>query len=277
MAGKARIKIDDAPLPAVNAVSRDKRENSFSPVKPVSNAIDILRYLNKLRRPATVTQIARQLEINPSTCFSILRTLVWEGLLEFDGHAKSYEVGTGMTKLAEAALSERQRLEALKPEFRSVAERYGVTMMLWRRSGEDRMLLVSTENCSGNVQIHLPTGQRLPLLLGASGRAAAGHLGLTKLQIRQKFQSLRWSRPLPFEDYWRDVQTAARRGWAYDDGYYKAGVMTVAVPVFDGVNRVSHILVAIMFRGQLELKAIERLGSRLIRLSSELTHELFPK
>ena len=63
-----------------------------------------------------MTQIARQLAINPSTCFAILRTLVWEGMLEFDGHAKAYEVGTGVTKLAEAALSERQRLEALKRE-----------------------------------------------------------------------------------------------------------------------------------------------------------------
>jgi len=171
---------------------------------------------------------------------------------------KPTEVGTGVTKLAEAALSERQRLEALKPEFRSVAERYGVTMMLWRRAGEDRMLLVLTENCFGNVQIHLPTGQRLPLLLGASGRAAASHLGLTKAEIKQKFQSLRWSRALSFEEYWLDVQTAAKRGWAYDDGHYKAGVMTVAVPVFDGGNRVSHILVA---------KQLVRLNSLLSPMS----------
>jgi DNA-binding IclR family transcriptional regulator len=277
MAGRAKIKNDDAPRTAGNGAGREKRAATFTPVKPVTNAIEILRYLNKLRRPATVTQIARQLAINPSTCFAILRTLVWEGMLEFDGHAKAYEVGTGVTKLAEAALSERQRLEALKPEFRSVAERYGVTMMLWRRSGEDRMLLVMTENCSGNVQIHLPTGQRLPILLGASGRAAASHLGFNKAEIRQKFQSLRWMRPLPFEEYWSDVQIAAKRGWAYDDGYYKAGVMTVATPVFDSGNRVSHILVAIMFRGQLQAKAIERLGARLAGLSRELTHELYPK
>jgi DNA-binding IclR family transcriptional regulator len=277
MAVRARIKNDDVPRMAGNGAGREKRAAAFMPVKPVSNAIEILRYLNKLRRPATVTQIARQLAINPSTCFAILRTLVWEGMLEFDGHAKAYEVGAGVTKLAEAALSERQRLEALKPEFRSVAERYGVTMMLWRRSGEDRMLLVMTENCSGNVQIHLPTGQRLPILLGASGRAAASHLGFDKAEIKQKFQSLRWMRPLPFEEYWSDVQIAAKRGWAYDDGHYKAGVMTVATPVFDSGNRVSHILVAIMFRGQLQAKAIERLGARLVGLSRELTHELYPK
>jgi DNA-binding IclR family transcriptional regulator len=250
---------------------------AFKTVKPVSNAIEIIRYLNKLRRPATVTQIARQLAINPSTCFAILRTLVVEGLLDFDRRAKAYEVGVGVTKLAEAALSERQRLEALKPEFRSAAERYGVTIMIWRRSGEDRMLLVSTENSSANVQIHLPTGQRLPLLLGASGRAAASHLGLGKAEIKQKFQSLRWSRPLSFEEYWRDTCVAAKRGWAVDDGYYKAGAMTVAAPVFDAVGRVSHILVAIMFCGQHEPKSVERLGSRLVLLSGELANELFPR
>jgi DNA-binding IclR family transcriptional regulator len=275
MATKAKIKNETAQPPATDPSGKE-REVSLKLVKPVSNALDILRYLNKLRRPATVTQIARALCLNPSTCFAILRTLVWEGLLDFDKRAKAYEVGLGVTKLAEAEQGERQSLETLKPEFRSLAERYGVTIMLWRRSGEDRMLLISVENCSGNVQIHLPTGQRLPLLLGATGRAAASHLGLTKKEIKLKFQSLRWSRPLPFEQYWRDVGVAAKRGWAFDDGYYKAGAMTVAVPVFDSMSRVSHILVAIMFSGQHELSSIERIGLRLVRLSGELSSELFP-
>jgi len=276
MAVRTRTRSDASRLEVINTPAQT-REVSFKLVKPIANAVGILRYLNKLRRPATVTQIARELSINPSTCYAILRTLVWEGLLDFDKRAKTYEVGLGVTKLAEAEQGERQSLEALKPEFRSLAERYGATIMLWRRSGEDRMLLVSVENCSGKVQIHLPTGQRLPLLLGATGRAAASHLGLTKAEIKQKFQSLRWSRPLPFEQYWRDVCVAAKRGWAFDDGYYKAGAMTIAVPVFDHLTRVSHILVAIMFSGQHELRAIERIGSRLVGLSGELSAELFPK
>jgi len=243
-------------------------------VKPVSNAIEIVRYLSKVRQPATVTQVARQLSINPSTCFNILRTLVWEGLIDFDEPSKSYTVGLGVVKLAEGALSERERLASLQQKIHEVAERYGVTLLLWRRIGDDRMLLVSVENSSADLQIHLRTGQRLPLLLGATGRVVASHLGLTRQQLKEKFRLLRWARRLSFDEFWRDVQTAVQRGWAVDDGFFGVGATTVAAPVFDRAGRVSHSLVAIMFRGQHDQTSIKRIAHDLIRLSGALSTAL---
>jgi DNA-binding IclR family transcriptional regulator len=163
-------------------------------VKPVSNAIDIIRYLSKSKQPATVTRLARQLSLNPSTCFNILRTLVWEGLIDFNEAAKSYSVGLGILKLAEGALSEGERLVSMKKNMHELAESYRVTLLLWRRVGDDRMLLVSVENSSADLQIQLRTGQRLPLLLGATGRVFASHLGLTKQELKARFRVLRWAR-----------------------------------------------------------------------------------
>jgi len=240
-------------------------------VKPISNAIDIIRHLSKIRQPATVTQLARELSINPSTCFNILRTLLWEGLVDFDQPSKSYTVGMGVVKLAEGALSDRDRLQSFKPKIHEVAERFGVTLLLWRRVGDERMLLVLVENSSADLQIHLRTGQRLPLLLGATGRVVASHLGLTKLEIRERFRALRWARRLSFEEYWRDVQVAAVRGWAVDDGCFGAGTTTVAAPVFDSAGRVSHSLVAIMFRSQHDQATMKRMARDLIGLSGDLS------
>jgi DNA-binding IclR family transcriptional regulator len=239
-------------------------------VKPVSNAISILRHLSKSHQPATVTQLARQLSINPSTCFNLLRTLVWENLVDFDEPSKSYSVGLGVVKLAEGTLTEADRLLSLKPRMREVAERFHVTLLLWRRVGDDRMLLVSVENSSADLQIHLRTGQRLPLLIGATGRVVASHLGLSKQQLKDKFRLLRWARRLGFEEYWRDVQTAGERGWAVDDGYFGTGTTTVAAPIFDRAGRASHSIVAIMFRDQHDSAAIRRIAQELVQLSGDL-------
>jgi DNA-binding IclR family transcriptional regulator len=239
-------------------------------VKPVSNAIGILRYLSKIRQATTVTQIARQLSINPSTCFNILRTLVWEGLIDFDEPSKCYSVGLGVVKLAEGVLTESERLTSLKANLHAVAERYGVTLLLWRRVGDDRMLLAAVENSSADMQIHLRTGQRLPFLIGATGRAVAGHLQLTKQQLKEKFRSLRWARRVSFEEYWRDVQAATARGWAVDDGYFAAGATTVAAPVFDRSGGISHSLVAIMFRSQHDQATIKSISQDLIQLARDV-------
>jgi DNA-binding IclR family transcriptional regulator len=259
---------------AADAPARAGAPSFPNRVKPVSNAIEIVRHLSRSRQPATVTQLARQLSINPSTCFNILRTLVWEGLIDFDEPSKSYTVGLGVVKLAGGALSEVERLASLRQNIHEIAERHGVTLLLWRRVGDDRMLLVLVENSSADLQIHLRAGQRLPLLLGATGRAVASHLGLTRQQLREKFRSLRWARRLSFEEYWRDVQVAAERGWAVDDGYFGTGATTVAAPVFDRAGRVSHSLVAIMFRGQHDQSAMKRIGNDLIQLSAALSAAL---
>jgi DNA-binding IclR family transcriptional regulator len=244
-------------------------------VKPVSNAIAVLRYLVKSRQPATVTQLSRQLSINPSTCFNILRTLVLEGLVEFDAAAKSYSGGLGIVKLAAGALAERERLASLRPKLHEVAQSYGVTLLLWRRVGDERMLLVWVENSSADLQIHLRAGQRLPFLIGSTGRAVAGHLGLSRQQLREKFRVLRWARRLSFEEYWRDVQLAKERGWAVDEGYFATGTTTVGAPVFDPAGEVSHALAAIMFRDQHEPATIRRISQDLIRLSAAVSALLY--
>jgi DNA-binding IclR family transcriptional regulator len=239
-------------------------------VKPVSNAIGILRYLSKSKQPATVTQLARQLGINTSTCFNILRTLLMEGLIEFDESSKSYRVGLGVVKLAEGVLTEAERLVSVRPMLHEIAEQYRVTLLLWRRIGDDRMLLVWVENSSADMQIHLRSGQRLPLLIGATGRVAASRLGLTKEVLARKFRSLRWAKRLSFAEYWRDVQTAAERGWAADDGYFSSGTTTVAVPIVDHAGMISHSLVAIMFRDQHDAAAVKRIAQDLIQVSKQL-------
>jgi DNA-binding IclR family transcriptional regulator len=239
-------------------------------VKPVSNAIGILRYLSKSRQAATVTQIARQLSINTSTCFNILRTLLWEGLIEFDESSKAYRVGLGVVKLAEGVLSEAERIASVRPRLHEIAESYGVTLLLWRRIGDDRMLLTWVENSSADMQIHIRSGQRLPLLIGATGRVVAGNLGLTKDELARRFRDLRWAKRLSFAEYWRDIQTATERGWATDDGYFSAGTTTVAAPILDRAGIISHSLVAIMFRGQHEPPVIKRIAQDLVQASQEL-------
>ena len=84
-------------------------------VKPVSNAIRILKYLVEAGGPTRSVTISRALGINASTCFNILRTPVVEEIVEFDPVAKTYKVGMGLTALIGELLTEGQRVAAAAP------------------------------------------------------------------------------------------------------------------------------------------------------------------
>lgn len=244
-------------------------------VKPVANAIRILRYLSQTGKPARTTQVARELSINTSTCFNILRTLVSEGVVEFDQVSKTYRPGVGLLKLVDNTLSEGQRLELTKPLLHELAERFSVTATLWRRIGRDRIVLVAVEQSPSELRIHMSPGQRLPFLMGATGRLVAADLGLNKTQTAAAFRSLRWARPIAFEAYWEEVQLAKARGWAVDDGFFSHGIMAVAVPVYDPQGALTFALSSVMFRGQYGEKDIEKLGKEMIGLAARLTQLLY--
>ena len=244
-------------------------------VKPVVNAIRILRHLTQTGAPERAADIARHLSINPSTCFNILRTLVSEDVVDFNALSKTYSAGLGLAKLVEQLVTHGQRLQLALPLMRDLAARFGATVTLWRRLGVDRIVLVNSESSPTDLHIDMPAGQRLPILMGASGRLFASRMGLVNDELRSEFDALRWARPLSFDTYLREVNRGRRRGWAIDDGYFAAGVLAIAAPVSDPSENIAFTVSAVMIRGQRDDAQIEALGEALRDLGQRLETVLF--
>lgn len=219
-------------------------------VKPVVNAIGILRYLAHKGAPERAADIARHLEINPSTCFNILRTLVSEDVVDFNPLSKTYSAGLGLARLAEQLVTQGQRVQLALPFMRELAIERGITVTLWRRLGNDRIVLVSSESSPTDLHIYMPIGQRLPILMGASGRLFIGQMNLSEDDLRAEFAGIRWARPLSFEEYLDQVHLAQHCGWAVDDGYFSEGVLAIAAPVCDSAQNIAYTVSAVMIRSQ---------------------------
>lgn len=259
------------PAPA----SESARGGSAVIVKPVVNAVRILRYLTHTGAPERAADIARHLSINPSTCFNILRTLVAEDVVDFNALSKTYSAGLGLARLVEQLVTQGQRLQMALPLMRELAAKESVTVTLWRRMGEDRIVLVNSESSPTDLHIDMPAGQRLPILMGASGRLFVSRMGMTDDEMRAEFEQIRWARNLSFDTYRAEVNRARRRGWAVDDGYFAAGVTAVAAPVCDLSKNIAFTVSAVMIRGQRDESAIERLGESLRDMGHRLETVLF--
>lgn len=256
--------------------SEDQSDSSTGvTVKPVVNAVRILRLLTASSSPERASDIARELGINQSTCFNTLRTLVAEDMLAFDPLSKTYTPGLGLAKLAEHLVTQGQRLDVVRPLMQEFAAAHHVTVTLWRRIGNDRIVLVSSETSPGDLRIDMAIGQRLPVLMGASGRLFAARLDLDENRLRAVFDKVRWARPLSFEDYQRQVADASEHGWAVDDGYFSAGILAVAAPVLDRSGAIAYAVSAVTFRGQYAGADIEKLGQTLRKAATKIGNILF--
>lgn len=262
----------------INAVENQNETPAVSravTVRPVVNAVSILRYLSHTGAPERAADIARHLSINSSTCFNILRTLVAEDVVDFNPLSKTYSAGLGLARLVEQLVTRGQRLQLASPLMHDLAAEFGVTVTLWRRMGTDRIVLVSSESSPTNLHINMPTGQRLPLLMGASGRLFTGRLGLTQEQLRDEFNKIRWARPISFETYLQEVALARKRGWASDDGYFANGVLALAAPVQDQTANIAFTVSTVMIRGGYDEAQINALGEAVRDLGKRLESVLF--
>lgn len=228
------------------------------------SGIAILRYLRKARGPVSVTQTARELSLNPSTCYNLMRTLVHEGLANFDTATKSYTLSIGVVALAQGALDRDSRIRLMHPELARIARTHGVAMNLWQPVDFDRVMLVDRAEPEVALQISMRIGQRLPMLVGALGRCFAAFSDIPEAELRKRFRKVRLARPVDFETWLHEVRETRLRGSAVDEGNFATGVTTVSVPVFDGSGDMVMAVSAIAISAQLT-------GERIPALIAEMS------
>lgn len=243
-------------------------------VGSVAATIAILRLLASVDQPLGVNAIARRLELTPSSCFNILKTLVDEDFVNFDAATKAYSLGGGVIAIARRALDPASAFELVRSRAEDFAERRSVTVGLWRVIRRQRIMLVGYAAGATSMRIHLTVGQRLPLLMGAVGRCIAAVEHLDDATLERHFAELRWQDPLPLAEYRAEVEETRRNGWGLDQGHFIRGVTTMAVPVINAAGTVSNCISATMFTGQYPPKAFPEIAAELKDMADWAAHRL---
>jgi DNA-binding IclR family transcriptional regulator len=236
------------------------------PVGAVIAAADILEFLGRATSPVTGGVIARELNLNRSTCFNILRTLTARGLLMFDEAIRSYTLGPRMISLARRALDPSEVAEAIRPQMQRVAEAFHIPISAWRILG-GRLILIARAESDTPVRIHMSLGQRLPLLSGSVGRVVAGALEMSDEEIVANLDGVRWHTPVSQARFIKDARQVRSRGWAIDNGDFFPGMLSISVPIFDQHGKLQIVCSATALKGQLSKVDQARLAEDLRRIA----------
>lgn len=245
-------------------------------VPSVHAASRILLHLAELGRPARLTELSRSLGLTSSTCYNILKTLIGFSFVALDPATKRYTLGAGLARLTYSTATKAQIYAQIEERMHAFSQRHGVTMTLWEVLDKQHMILTLQTTGAGVILLSFRPGQRLPLYIGATGRALAAHSEVSTEDLTKRFQALRWQKALDFKTYTAQIETARVRGWAIDEGFFAAGVTSISVPVFDSNGVATRILSATFLSSGLtqkrwgslaeELKSFARSGEELLAL-----------
>jgi DNA-binding IclR family transcriptional regulator len=241
----------------------------------VAQTIAVLRFLSTMSAPLGVNAISRELDMPASSCFRILKQLTEEGYAQFDGKTKCYSLGSAAVMLARRALDPANTFGLIQPSLAGFVAATETSLGFWRRIDRNRLVLAGFLESPHPMRIHMSIGQRLPLFIGAVGRAFASELRLSDEELEQEFSRLRWQDSPKFNDYRRQVDQYVRKGYATDTGNFAPGVTTVATILKDAMGEASFGLSAIHLSNQIESERLADVGESLVALKRKLHRDLY--
>jgi DNA-binding IclR family transcriptional regulator len=248
-----------------------KRSTTFLPGGgSILHALAIIRHLSEADESRGVTAIAKDLRISPSSCFNILKTLVSQDVIEFHPLTKTYTIGYGLLDTVRKSLGRSRILTLAAPGMRQLADKYSTAVGLWQINQTGRPLLIWLAENEASIRIHLMIGQRLPPLAGAVGRCVAAHRRPPPGEFSRMYAKLRLHQDLTPEAYMKEIEKAKQRGFAVDSDCYMRGVTSVAAPILDAADEVTHCLSATMFTGQHDKGDIPVIGEELRALANRM-------
>ncbi|PIC86336.1 IclR family transcriptional regulator [Sporosarcina sp. P20a] len=234
----------------------------------VVKAISVINYLNDVSGPQGVSDISKGLGLSTTIVHRLLTTLKLEGMVFQDPRSKLYTLGTIFLDYANKILTEMPIAPVVEPWLMSLRNETGETVGFYMPTGQMRICVLEYES-QQEIRRSVGIGKRLPLHLGASGRAILAFqssdqqervLGTLSVQEQNELEHI--------------LQAVRNQGYATNEEEISSNVAALSVPVFD---KQQSVIGALSVSGPLfrwNRKSMEPYIASVIAASKEITDAL---
>jgi IclR family transcriptional regulator, KDG regulon repressor len=204
----------------------------FKQVPAVRKCFAILQLLASSKQPLGLSEISRKLDLNKSTVFNMVHTLVDLGVLEPRLNGK-FGFGTQLYLLGRAAAAQAELIKTVRPYLEEFSRISNFSSFLGIRSAL-KAVIVDKVDAEVELRVSSEVGMRLPLYAGAGGKALLCQLSNSELDEflaeteLEKFTPSTCIDKIKFREAVIEVR---RNGVAVDVEEYMLGIVAVAVPL----------------------------------------------
>ncbi|MBN6885834.1 IclR family transcriptional regulator, KDG regulon repressor [Cytobacillus horneckiae] len=215
-----------------------ERENM---VKSVSRALDIISIVSMKKGGLGVTEIANQIDINKSSVYRILSTLVQYGYVEQDDDTGRYKLGYKLLEISSRLLDSIDLRTEAHPFLRELENATNEVIHLVVYDQDE---VVYIEKLDGNeaLRMHSKVGKRAPMHCTSVGKAILSQLPVHLVHDildRKGLPAHTNQTIVDKETLLRELIEVRHKGFALDLQENEYGITCIAVPIFDHQGKVS--------------------------------------
>lgn len=220
--------------PRGSGVATNRAADDRGGVKALDRAFDVMDLLAR-SQGLTLSAIAAEMEMPPSTVHRLLMALAARGVIESDPVTQSWYIGPTAFRHGSAFMRRSGLIDRSWPLLRRLMEMTGETANLGIANG-DAVLFIGQVETHETIRAFFPPGTRSPMHSSGIGKALLAHAKpdalkrfLREIEL-QRFTPRTLTDPA---DLQQDLALTRQRGYSIDDEERAPGMRCIAAAVFD--------------------------------------------
>jgi DNA-binding IclR family transcriptional regulator len=183
----------------------------------------------------SLKELKERLDIDKSSVFRLLATLINKGYVEQDNLTKRYRLGLKILAISSRLYTRLKVNEQARPCLKELASKTGETSHLALCSNYESVLIdqeIGSELVSVNTQI----GRREPLHATALGKVLLASFSKEEFEAFVSSNGIAQYTPntkISKAAFKKEIEKVRKTGFAIDDEEYKEGIRCIASPVRD--------------------------------------------
>jgi IclR family acetate operon transcriptional repressor len=245
-------------------------------VQSLTRGLSILEALAKAEAGISLTDIARRVDLPPSTTHRLLSTLEKMGYVYQSEELGHWYVGLQAFTVGSGFLANRDFVGQSHVYMRRLMEQSGETANLAILDGTEAVFIAQVQ-CREMMRILVKLGSRVPLHASGVGKAIFAALPDEQIDAILKVKGLPRitdNTIVAPETMWAALKVIRHRGYSFDDEEHAPGTRCVAATIYD---EHAEPLGAISLAGpssRLPDERIKQLGPIVAHTAEELTRKL---
>ena len=196
----------------------------------VKKAFQILHLISEANRGLGISELAKCLGMSKGTVHGITSALEEVVAIIRDPVTKKYRIGYTIVELGKKGLSRIPLREMARRHMERLVEETGETVFLGIRK-DDYILILDVVESNKDLKITSPSGTKIPLSAGASGKLFLAYMEERNALKYFKTGGLKKyteNTIIDLETYLQEIRKVRKQGFATDREEYLQGVKAVA-------------------------------------------------
>ncbi|UVI29643.1 IclR family transcriptional regulator [Paenibacillus spongiae] len=209
-------------------------------VKSADRVMDILELFTGAKESYSLSDIARLLDMPPSSTHQLLQNMLSRGYLETDSSGKQFSIGYKIFEISSMCAKNTNLATQFETIGGRIAEEVNEGIMLGIRAG-DHLVYVAQKNPPDPRRFAIQFSQSLPLYASASGKILLS--GLTETMIRRLYpiedlQPLTNLTITTVTGLLTELEMIRKEGIAYNRGESVEGISCISAPIYNSTGSI---------------------------------------